>query len=381
MLNKFDRLNLEFDPICFEYINFDMFKKVIDEDGGLSTYIYTQEQPFYLKVNIHIKSQKAYLEFSGKALLDFYPELISEETFTECIENINDLGVFYVNGPDLINTAVVRGCDVTKDILSTYTVSDLYDKLILNNNRRNNITNIDQFKTRFSIKNTVTEKRRKECLTIYDKDYEINLSKNRPFLSAVSNPEEILDYFSHRIRFELNLNSYNRIRKYFNIDEKEQPSLKTLFNYNEDVILKFLYQNITQEVSLNRLKNNIMEVPLKMQTLLRLIFMVLCGFDMPLIEKEVRELYGPSASVTRITRPFKEIMNNLNTCIKSDINGLQEVKSLKSKIEELIMTTLPVSEENNFESVYTFYMNNAYNECIAEQTTNCERIIDEVGCF
>lgn len=367
MLNQFDRLNLEFDPSCFEYINYDMFKKIIDEDGSLTTYTYAQEQPFYLKVIIYVKSQKAYLEFSGKALLDFYPELISEETFYECIDNINDLRIFYVNSTHLINTAVVRGCDVTKDILSTSTVSELYDKLILNNNRRSNITNIDQFKTRFSIKNTVTEKRRKECLTIYDKDYEINLSKNRPFLSAVSNPEEILDYFSHVIRFELNLNSFNRIRKYFNIEEKEPPFLKTLFDYNEDVILKFLYENITQDVALNRLKTNVMEVPLKMQTLLRLIFMVLCGFDMPLIEKEVRELYGPSASVTRITRPFKEIMNYLNANIKSDVNGLQEVKALKSKLEELIMTTLPASEENKFESIYTFYMNKVYNECIHDQ--------------
>ncbi|MEG0032736.1 MAG: hypothetical protein RR689_00360, partial [Mucinivorans sp.] len=56
------------------------------------------------------------IEFSSKILLKDYPLLISAETFRQCLENIEILGICTLDIDSIINNGYFSKLHITKDI-------------------------------------------------------------------------------------------------------------------------------------------------------------------------------------------------------------------------------------------------------------------------
>lgn len=345
-MNTFDKLNLEIDINAFQFIDYDKFSKTISCEGELTSYCFQQTIPYWLKVVIKPSTGKVFIEFTGKILCEFYPELISEDTILECISNLNNEELFCIEPEDLIDFALVKSCDVTCDIKTGTTVEDLYNSLILKNNRKYCIKSLNQAKTSFTIFNTVADTRSKEALLIYDKENEIKASSNQPFLDWTNFKQEIIDAYENKTRLELNLHSVNRIRKYFNIPVKEKPSLYYLLTYQEDIIHNYLQSIIETSISIDLLKNAIVDQKNKINVLLKVIFLCLCGFNLPLVEKTLRELNDNTTGISRIMEPYKRLVCEINHIVTTDISDVKEFYDMQIRLEELIYESLSATENN-----------------------------------
>ena len=102
IINTFDKLNLEIDVNAFLFIHYDKFSKTISSDGEIISYCFKQTIPYWLKVVIKPSAGKVFIEFTGKILCEFYPELISIDTILECISNLNNEELFCIEAEDLI---------------------------------------------------------------------------------------------------------------------------------------------------------------------------------------------------------------------------------------------------------------------------------------
>lgn len=222
-MNSYENKNLKFDTVKIrtnvdylisKYIEFD--KKY--ENGLLirEHYVSNKNIPYNLYIGANHKSQSLTLEFSSKILLDDYPKLITRTTFRQCLENINKLGICNIDVDRIVSDCYFSKVHITNDI--DYTLTD--DKLSLLNSC---VGNYRRFKwehykgegIRFT--KDVKSKECKETIVIYDKEKEIQSSKNKQFLDLLDNPDTVIDYFSGKTRFEMELDSPKKICKFLNI--------------------------------------------------------------------------------------------------------------------------------------------------------------------
>lgn len=172
--------------------------------------------PYDLFIGINHNSQSLTLEFSSKVLLDDYPKLITRKTFRQCLENINKLAICTIDADRIVSDCYFSKAHITNDI--DYTLTD--DKLSLLNSC---VGNYRRFKWEHyegeGIRYTkdVKSKECKETIVIYDKEKEIQSSKNKQFLDLLDNPDTVIGYFSSKTRFEMELDSPKKICKFLNI--------------------------------------------------------------------------------------------------------------------------------------------------------------------
>ena len=85
-------------------------------DGNIISLKYEQKQPYQLSIKIDYNHCEAILEFTGKILGDRYPELISRDTISVCLQRIHALGLIQFNADEVIRFGQVYKCDVTTDV-------------------------------------------------------------------------------------------------------------------------------------------------------------------------------------------------------------------------------------------------------------------------
>ena len=90
-MQLFDKLMLVADLDSIRIIDESAFSKQVKENKT-SSLRYCQEKPYFLSIKIDYEEREAVVEFSGKVLLNDYPNLISKETIEQCFRSINDLG-------------------------------------------------------------------------------------------------------------------------------------------------------------------------------------------------------------------------------------------------------------------------------------------------
>lgn len=326
----FDRLRLELPIECVRILCPDAFSKTISRDGELSNMKYEQKSPFYYQILVKPGNCKAYVEFSGKALLENYPSLISATNFNECIHNINKFEIVEMNPADVMSYAKVGQCDVTVDLYYGDSFSSLYNSLTISNSR--NYVIAMRTGNRFTIQNTVATNRKRERMIIYDKAEEMARPDNRLFLNFVKNPDEQRLYFCDKIRLELNLNSYDRIRKYFCIKDL---SLYRILYAPTDPIGNFLRMAFQSEDPVDVLKRH---TP-KLRSLEHLLLICLCDFDQTKIEKVIRDTTGTKNSITTTMKPFKELLAAINHKDASPTSD-ENVLIIRSALRNAIQTYL-----------------------------------------
>lgn len=341
----FDRFKLSIPSVCLTILDESAFTTTLSGEGELLRKRYEQTSPFYYSITIDQRTLTTDIEFSGKALLDDYPSLINEANITSCFENINNYGICYINSEQVLQTAIVKQCDVTFDLTSSHSIQSLYTNLNLSSSKKWCIRDICS--NRFTIESTNTTNRFKSRFIVYDKGEEMTRKSNADFLNTVSNPEEQLEYYKDKTRFELNLNSKNRIAHFFG---GKDTRLMTLLQSPSDPITTFLSEAIGHEDSLLRAA----KLSGTLSSLEHLLLLAICEYDINKVELLIRELYGGSRSIKRCKEPYVQLLNRLKEVIpepKKNLLCSELISNLKYMISLLREPT--DTERPNLWNLYT----------------------------
>lgn len=336
---SFDRFKLSIPSACLTILDESAFTTTLSGEGELLRRRYEQTSPFYYSICIDQRKMTTEIEFSGKALLDDYPSLISKANITNCFENINSYGICYINSEQVLQTAIVKQCDVTFDVASPYSIKDLYTNINLSSSKKWCIREICS--NRFTIESTNTTNRFKSRFIVYDKGEEMTRKSNTNFLSTVRNPEEQLEYYKGKMRFELNLNSMNRISHFFGDSDTR---LITLLHSPSDPIDVFLTEATGYEDTLQHAS----KLSASLTNLEHLLLLAICAYDLNKVELLIRDIYGASRSIKRCKEPYENLLERLKCIIPDPQNNLlcQDISSQLKYMLGLLNEPVNVSVPN-----------------------------------
>lgn len=275
------------------------FEKIVKQGVAMSE-SFTQISPYRLYVKKDYENGETVIEFTGKILMDMYPELINRENFRHCLECINRLGVCEIDMDSVIRDGRVCVADVTRDVLCI-------DPSGLSEWVRTNISNHRKYLVRNIGGNLVVEKNvktkgYKRRLTIYDKGKELNRADNHDFIFSLADPDKVLSYFDGRVRFEFNLNSKAAIRQSLGIAD---TSVAEVLNSEANPIRDFV-DDIISDVSENPVCNSLKDRK-------NLAFLRDCDMDMCKVEAEIRKYCSKKSKPSQLMEPFRELWNRLNS--------------------------------------------------------------------
>lgn len=174
--------------------------------------------PYNLYIAVSYVKQTLTLEFSSKILKENYPDLISRDTIKKCLTNINQLNICNIDVDSILSNGVVTSVDITYDadlILNDNLLDALNSQV--NNYRRFKWTHYNNEGITFT--KDVKSKDCTETITLYNKEKEICTSHNKNFLNSLSQPQQIMDYFKGKTRFEITLDTPKKIMNYLNLTD------------------------------------------------------------------------------------------------------------------------------------------------------------------
>lgn len=340
---SFDYLKLQLPTDSIKILDNSAFSSK-EADKENEYLVFKQTRPYKCEIVVDINRMVTNLSFSGKVLLENYPLLISAENIDECIANINNIGVVYINPIRVLDEAVVVECDVTTDLSYTGSLIKLRESLMF---KSNNYVIHKKCDNRFYIKNTYVTRRKQENMVIYDKALEMRKSDNKPFLAAVNNSEKQLEYFSDKIRLELNLRSVDRIRKYFQCDSTK---LISILNSSTDPIDGFLNLALYHHDPIEIITN---KVP-KLRDLEHILLLCMCDFDLAKVEKVIRNTTSSKSSIKRKMEPYRLICENMNSNV-TDILFDNDLVDLSNKLKHLLSLVFNINSDvtkNPLQSLY-----------------------------
>lgn len=306
---QFDRLKLICPLDVVENINERDFQTIV-RDGQLTSYKYHQETPFYLLIRKDFIHNESVIEFTGKILLDRYPELINRDNIRYCIEQINRLGFCEIDTDRLLQTAIVAKCDITKDIPSTQ-IKDIISQT------KQSLSNYDKWEVEkypngICLRNKVTTDRYKKRVCIYNKEKELSTQSNATFLNAVKTPSKLLDYFKGKVRFELNIGTMVQVRRYLQITDN---SLNKVLTSTANPILSVLDEALKKDTDTKQhsiFKDYVYSLILADN-----------NNDLAELEAKVRALTPKGTIIKRKMKPYRDYFNRQNaTSARVDIRNL-----------------------------------------------------------
>ena len=314
---KFDKIKIVSSIANVKSLNEDVFENKV-KDGCIVEQRYTMMTPYYLYIEVDYREQELILEFTGKILKDDYKDLIHANNIYTCLSNINDLGLCNLNIGGILADGEIVKADVCLDV-------DYPDCKALTKSLRANVSNFNKYLARtigdnFVIEKNVQTKGYKRRLTIYDKAKEIQKAGNRGFLSTLDNPQLLLDYFDGKIRFELNLNSKEQIRKSLNIYD---TSIGAVLNSTSTPIWDVLDSAIEESdgdtacTNLADLKNKLL--------------LDFCGNDLAKVEALLRNYYSKGTHISQVMKPYRVLATKLSE---------NTSPSLKQQLRNLLLEVL-----------------------------------------
>ncbi len=293
-----------------EIFNEDVFQAKIIRDE-LVELSYPQLTPYNLYIELDYREAEAVIEFTGRILLDRYPQLINRDTIKVCLENINRLGFCHIDIDMVLQYGEVCSIDVTKDV--TYKdCKGLCDYL------RNNLCNHKRYLAQTIGDNLVIKKNVKtrgcqRTLTIYDKHRELLRADNREFIALCGGSDFIMN-FVDKVRFELRLNSKSAIRKDLNITDN---SINSILNSEAGPIWEFVDRIIKEDsladscLTLNDRKN--------------LALLRECDMDLVRVEAEVKKYISAKTHISQPMAQFRKLSQKLSApqgSMKETLKGL-----------------------------------------------------------
>lgn len=228
---KFDTVKLVTNSSYLSNINDELFEHKVDPSTGEVISVefksgkYTNIVPYTLYIRANYQSHRMTIEFSSKILLRDYPLLICAQTFRQCLLNIVSLGLCELDIDGIIKDCYFSKLHITKDIDLKLTPEIL--------NRLNQCTG-DYRRYKWQRYNDgiqfIKDVKAEDCkavMTLYDKEAEIALPKNKQFLNKTGSAESILNYFQGKTRLEIQLDNKRRIMKDLGIANTDYHSVMT----------------------------------------------------------------------------------------------------------------------------------------------------------
>lgn len=291
------------------------------KDGCIIEQRYAMMSPYYLYIEADYIGRELVLEFTGKILKDDYPNLIHKDNIHICLSNINDLGLCELDIDAILADGEIVKADVCQDV-------ECADCKTLTEKLRAGVGNFKKYLVRnigdnFVIEKNVQTKGYKRRLTIYDKEKELQKAGNRCFISSLENPELLLDYFNGKIRFELNLNSKEQIRRSLNIAD---TSIQSVFGSTSTPIWDILDNAIVERdgdaacSDIGELKNKLL--------------LEFCGNDLAKVEALLRNYYSKGTHISQVMKPYRELATKLSKNLTPSLK--QQLRNLLLEITILI---------------------------------------------
>lgn len=293
--------------ICYFIEKYIPFNTEYAADGTLTGEYYSSKNNGNIPFNVYIAAsypkQTLTLEFSSKILYEDYTELISCRTIRQCLKNLNDLGICSIDIDGILRTGCVTKADITRDISM-----ELTDEILsaLNENvgmyRRYKWTRYRGTGIEFS--RNVKDRRSKESLKLYDKSTELAAnSESRKFMSMLANKKKVEEYFAGKTRFEITLNTTDKIRDFLNIRD---TYITEFFNADANPILTMFDKIFTVSTeSINPQISNYNEWAMG-------VILNFFNGDMQLIEQNIRQLYSDRKGVYSRMKQFERLKANNN---------------------------------------------------------------------
>ena len=291
---QLDKLKIVVNEKYITNINEDVFTTII-KNGQIVEYRYEQQYPYLLYIEKDLIEHELVIEFSGKILEDKYPMLINKDTIEMCLENINKLAICHINVPEILINSVVVKADVSHDICC-----GSYQQLI--STLKTSVKNHNKYLSRvihstFVIEKNVVSRSRKVRMTIYDKAAEMQLKANQEYLNRLCNQDEVTEYFKDKVRFELNLNSMEQIRKHLNIHD---TMLYNVLHAAANPIVEFIDKAFVLEEPA--------PIDMKLRDVERLALLESVDGDMTKLEMIVRQHSSPKSHISQLMQPYRNLL-------------------------------------------------------------------------
>ena len=175
----------------------------------------------------------------------------------------------------------------------------------------------------------------------------MNRKANNDFLHSVTNRDIQLNYFQGKIRFELNLNSIDRIRHFFGLD---QTKLTELLYSRADPIGKFLHEALTYNDPISRA----IDKSRNLRDLEHMLLLAICNFDLIKLELVIRDLYGSSRSIKRVMDSYRPILANLKETIPNPQSD-PEFTEIRRGLQYMLAKTFEVKDSSSADLTHIYY--------------------------
>ena len=296
-----------------EIIDNTCFQTIIKNDIVVEQK-YTAISPFLIYIELDYLGNELVIEFTGKILLDRYNELINKDNFKQCLENINQLGFCKLDIDAIYAEDEAVKIDVSKDF-------DYPDFNALIQSMRGGIRNYNKYIARkltngnFIVEKNVQTKTKKKRLTLYDKGKETRKSENKAFLSAVTNSDQLLNYFEGKVRAELNLNSKEQIRSCLKISDTK---IVSILNSQATPIWDFIDEIISEDEIDEKINS-------KSEYLTRLVLED-NDFDLAKVEAKMRTFCAQGTHISQVMKPYRAMLAKIQKRNKPNLkNELRKI--------------------------------------------------------
>lgn len=337
---------LYYDTVRFttssEYItlikgNESLFKHEVDiETGELKSIEFNSQSnsinrdkiPFSLYIRANMQSRKMTIEFSSKLLLEDYPLLISEDTFPQALQNMERLGICILNIESITKDCKFNKLHLTKDIDMKLTETILNSLNLCTGNYRKRTWKYYEGES-ICFKKDVKTKDCKEELNIYNKEKEIQTTKNKAFLKMTGNAEKIISYYKNKTRFELKMESIRKIKQKLKITD---TSFRSVMRGNPDILLEqfddIFTPSANNKATDKRFIDSIGDYGL--YNTLRYH-----KFNLKKVEQEIKDLgmYG-SQSRAAFSRQMKKLKQMLHVWSEQNMQSNSIIDSIRNKLAE-----------------------------------------------
>ena len=274
--------------------------------------------PYNLYIAVSYVKQTLTLEFSSKILKENYPDLISRDTIKKCLTNINQLNICNIDVDSILSNGVVTSVDITYDadlILNDNLLDALNSQV--NNYRRFKWTHYNNEGITFT--KDVKSKDCTETIPLYNKEKEICPSHNKNFLNSLSQPQQIMDYFKGKTRFEITLDTPKKIMNYLNLTDTRIFSV--LNSDTNPILILFdkIFNNSVTNIS-NATFDNYEEWSMK-------IILDSYNGDLKRLEQDVRNKFSSRSGATKRMKKF-EAVHHAMTSASTNENLIEKVRNL-----------------------------------------------------
>lgn len=274
--------------------------------------------PYNLYIAVSYVKQTLTLEFSSKILKENYPDLISRDTIKKCLTNINQLNICNIDVDSILSNGVVTSVDITYDadlILNDNLLDALNSQV--NNYRRFKWTHYNNEGITFT--KDVKSKDCTETITLYNKEKEICTNHNKNFLNSLSQPQQIMDYFKGKTRFEITLDTPKKIMNYLNLTDTKIFSV--LNSDTNPILILFdkIFNNSVTNIS-NATFDNYEEWSMK-------IILDSYNGDLKRLEQDVRNKFSSRSGATKRMKKF-EAVHHAMTSASTNENLIEKVRNL-----------------------------------------------------